>query len=341
MQALSLEARGQVVLHTLRATVFSPDADERRRAELALAAQGIEPGFALVLSMIACAGAMVPEPGERQLAAVVLKKHVKEHWDRDGRAFSPPEVSEEEKAMVRQTLLGGLADDSSKVRTAIGMAIMAIANADYPHAWPDLITHLVALIKEGRSVNGGELQGCQHRTSGQRDSWDTARPDTLAQRNLRLCVNTSLSKEYLQHPYLPVSCWRVAVIELRRIATWGASCCSANATQRVHSTTACVKACSEAGQGLYRGGCSHAPVCLRLPPMARGLAAVHGALRCLALISSDIDEQQVPQVSEKLGSEGACGRRVMTKWQTKRAAVVDRIAPWVLKLSPASLQAPQ
>lgn len=80
---------------------------------------------------------------------------------------------------------------------------------------------------------------------------------------------------------------------------------------------------------------------LRLPPVARGLAAVHGALRCLALISSDIDEQQVPQVSENLGSEEACGRRVMTKWQTKRAAVVDRIAPWVLMLSPASLQAPQ
>lgn len=224
MQVMSLEARGQVVLQILRATAFSPDADERRGAELALAAQGIEPGFALVLSMIACAGAMVPEPGERQLAAVVLKKHVKEHWDRDGRAFSPPEVSDEEKAMVRQTLLGGLVDDSSKVRTAIGMAIMAIANADYPHAWPDLIAHLVALIKEGRSVNGGELQGCQHRMLGHRDSWDAACPDTLAQHSLRLCVHTSLSKEYLQHPSLPVSCWRVSVNGLPPVASCKASC---------------------------------------------------------------------------------------------------------------------
>ena len=63
----------------------------------------------------------------RQMAAVVLKQHVKEHWTIEAKYFKAPLVGDDEKAAVRAALLPGLADSSSLLRTAIGLAISAIA----------------------------------------------------------------------------------------------------------------------------------------------------------------------------------------------------------------------
>lgn len=65
--------------------------------------------------------------GMRQMAAVVLKQHVKEHWTTEAKYFREPAVGDAEKAAVRAALLPGLADSSSLLRTAVGLAISAIA----------------------------------------------------------------------------------------------------------------------------------------------------------------------------------------------------------------------
>jgi hypothetical protein len=40
-----------------------------------------------------------------------------------------------------------LGDPDSKIRTAVGMAIAAIASWDWPQSWPGLMEHLIASIK--------------------------------------------------------------------------------------------------------------------------------------------------------------------------------------------------
>ena len=71
----------------------------------------------------------------RQMAAVVLKQHVKEHWTTEAKYFRAPVVGDAEKAAVRAALLPGLADSSSLLRTAVGLAISAIAK------WHALASH--------------------------------------------------------------------------------------------------------------------------------------------------------------------------------------------------------
>ena len=124
-------------------------------SEAALRVLAQQDGFAALLAQIAGAHPTSVEEGIRQAAAVVLKNHAKAHWDPDSRAYVAPEVPEPEKAQVRMQLLHALGDPSSKVRTAVGMAIVAIQEVDYPHAWPDVISSLVQLIQEGSSDMGG------------------------------------------------------------------------------------------------------------------------------------------------------------------------------------------
>ena len=61
--------------------------------------------------------------GHRQLAALVLKRVVKERWDRDSKHFKPPELGGDEKAAIKRDIVPGLADPHTKVRVAIGMVI--------------------------------------------------------------------------------------------------------------------------------------------------------------------------------------------------------------------------
>ena len=61
--------------------------------------------------------------GHRQLAALVLKRLVKERWDRDSKHFKPPELGSDEKSAIKRDLVPGLADPQIKVRIAIGMVI--------------------------------------------------------------------------------------------------------------------------------------------------------------------------------------------------------------------------
>ena len=61
--------------------------------------------------------------GHRQLAALVLKRLVKERWDSASKHFQPPELGGDEKTAIKRDLVPGLADPQAKVRVAIGMVI--------------------------------------------------------------------------------------------------------------------------------------------------------------------------------------------------------------------------
>ena len=85
----------------------------------------------------------------------LLKRHVKEHWTPEAAKFREPLIEDAEKAAIRATLPAGLADANSKLRTAVGMAVAAIAKWDVPQAWPSLLPELVRVISERSNSNLG------------------------------------------------------------------------------------------------------------------------------------------------------------------------------------------
>uniref|UniRef100_A0A453RBS0 Importin N-terminal domain-containing protein n=1 Tax=Aegilops tauschii subsp. strangulata TaxID=200361 RepID=A0A453RBS0_AEGTS len=95
--------------------------------------------------------------GLRQLAAVLLKQFIKQHWEEDEDNFVPPVVSASEKVVIRQLLLTSLDDSNGKIRTAIGMAVAAIGQNDWPEDWPELLPFLLKLI--GDQSNGNGVRG--------------------------------------------------------------------------------------------------------------------------------------------------------------------------------------
>ena len=136
------------VARVLEASI-SPDEATRVNAEQHLTQGGTMPGFGLAL--VRCALNRQVPPGTRQLAAVVLKKYVKEHWQEGEGKFFPPQTGDDEKAAIRELLPNGLADPEAKIRTACGMAIATIATWDWPQQWPQLTAQLVGAIRERTS----------------------------------------------------------------------------------------------------------------------------------------------------------------------------------------------
>lgn len=104
------------LLQLLKA-LLEAEPEARRQAEAQLGEAARAQGYALSLTQIAASGdtGIVPY-GARQLAAVLLKQHVKAHWVEGARHFEPPVVAEAEKQAIRQALPQGLADPSSLVR---------------------------------------------------------------------------------------------------------------------------------------------------------------------------------------------------------------------------------
>lgn len=137
--------QGGRILHCLEHTL-SAHAETIKAAESQLAIEAQQPGYGAVLCRIILANDVSVHL--RQLAAVLLKQYVKQHWVEGERGFQSPETSEQEKQQIRQSLPMGLRDADSKIRTAVGVAIAAIANWDWPQAWPGLMEFVVNSIKE-------------------------------------------------------------------------------------------------------------------------------------------------------------------------------------------------
>ncbi|KAL4434017.1 hypothetical protein ABPG75_000458 [Micractinium tetrahymenae] len=150
------------LLQLLQASL-SPDAAIRQQGEAALEAAAAAPGFGAALVAVLLSGPGAGPGGSdvpfglRQLAATVLKKLVREHWTAESPHYKGPQVGAEEKEAIREALPSGLGDESSKVRTAVAMAVAAIARWDCPQQWPGLILGLVQAItakKNANMVNG-------------------------------------------------------------------------------------------------------------------------------------------------------------------------------------------
>ena len=100
---------------------------------------------------------------------MLLKQFVKQHWMEGERGYEPPTATDEEKRFIKEALPAGLSEASSKVRTAVALAMATIAKWDYPEQWPGLLEHLISSIKASQDPNlGGCPSGACAPDAGQR-----------------------------------------------------------------------------------------------------------------------------------------------------------------------------
>lgn len=130
-----------VVLSTLSASLHP---DTQSAAEHQLNQFSSQSGYGSILLTIAANATIAIEL--RQLAAVLLKSYITKHWDATVEEFIAPEISEEEKKVIRSGLPTLLSDPSSKIRTAISLIISNIGDADWPEKWPELLPGLIVGI---------------------------------------------------------------------------------------------------------------------------------------------------------------------------------------------------
>lgn len=144
--------------------LLSADSAARQDAEHKVTEASKQSGFgaALVQTMLQ---QQYPED-LRQMAGVLLKRHVKEHWASESKHFKDPVVADNEKVLIRQQLPQGLADPRPKLRTASSMAIAAIAKWDLPDAWPGLFEMIVAAITSKSSQHSGEHMNVDTHSAG-------------------------------------------------------------------------------------------------------------------------------------------------------------------------------
>ena len=135
--------------------LLSADTAARQAGEGRLAEAAKQSGFGLALVQTILQQ-QYPE-GLRQLAAVLVKRHVKEHWATESKHFKEPVVSDSEKTAIRNQLPQGLADPLPKLQTAVSMAIAGIAKWDLPDAWPGLFEMVVGAITSKASQQSGQL----------------------------------------------------------------------------------------------------------------------------------------------------------------------------------------
>jgi hypothetical protein len=124
----------QHVLRCLHTLVYSIDTDARKTAEQQLQAAIGHEGYASLLATLSTDGGISDDLGVRQLAAVILKQVINKHWSAEVPKFEAPELSANERAHIKAVLPAGLAQESSKLRTAVAMCIAAIAKSD-PDGW--------------------------------------------------------------------------------------------------------------------------------------------------------------------------------------------------------------
>ena len=71
-------------------------------------------------------------------------------------------MADSHKNYIRERLVQGLQSTHSKLRTAFGMVISAVANFDWPESWPILMPQLLHLLQ---SPNQGSLRHIRILTS--------------------------------------------------------------------------------------------------------------------------------------------------------------------------------
>ncbi|KAF2034948.1 ARM repeat-containing protein [Setomelanomma holmii] len=95
----------------------------------------------------------------RQAALLSLKQLVLAGWSNSFEEFKGQIlVTDENKLLIRQQMLQLATQDQldRKLKSAAGLVVSKIANADYPDQWPDLLDNLIQLIP---NATDGQLHG--------------------------------------------------------------------------------------------------------------------------------------------------------------------------------------
>ncbi|WOL12812.1 importin beta-like SAD2 isoform X2 [Canna indica] len=119
----------------LRAAL-SPIPEERKAAEESLTQFQHTPQHLVRLLQIIVDGNC--DIGVRQVASIHFKNFVAKHWSPHEPA-EPQQVSESDKSMVREHILGFVAEVPPLLRAQLGECIKTIVQADYPEKWPILL----------------------------------------------------------------------------------------------------------------------------------------------------------------------------------------------------------
>ncbi|CAM9704986.1 unnamed protein product [Pylaiella littoralis] len=137
----------QTIFQAIEASTQSPLEEVRKPAEQLLKACGELPGYTSVLAAIATTHAA---PADARAAAVILLKNmVRVRWkSRGGRGAV---VADEEKAALRELLVGGVAMEEPEAMVANQLAVLMgkMARVDWPRQWPQLFPNLVTSLVSG------------------------------------------------------------------------------------------------------------------------------------------------------------------------------------------------
>ncbi|KAF9198116.1 hypothetical protein BGZ49_001176 [Haplosporangium sp. Z 27] len=136
----------QAVFQALTDTL-SADTNTRLSAELRLKELQVNPEFPI--SLVRLALARECNISQRHSAAVLLKSYVDLQWSEKSDKFQGPEPPAETKVLVRELVLTGLSDPTSRIRSSCAYVISKIAHHDWPEQWTNLLDVLVHHLKNG------------------------------------------------------------------------------------------------------------------------------------------------------------------------------------------------
>jgi importin-9 len=97
----------------------------------------------------------------RQLASVMLKQYVEEHWCQDADEsgdFSKLIVPEQVKKIIKSMLPEALYDPNSKLRNTVAYTISTIATTDWPNDWAELFEIIVKCLGGNDDSIHGTMQ---------------------------------------------------------------------------------------------------------------------------------------------------------------------------------------
>ncbi|KAH3759284.1 Importin 9 [Pelomyxa schiedti] len=140
-----LSSGGSGVLLQVVGSLLSDIKETRNAAEEKLHQLEKQNGFGVELAVTSLKQD-IPVPA-RQMAAIVLKNYVRQHWDSKSSKFVAPPVESTDKQALREILPFGLGDPESKIRTAVSMVMAQIAQWDWPSEWPTLLSILVEYLR--------------------------------------------------------------------------------------------------------------------------------------------------------------------------------------------------
>lgn len=97
----------------------------------------------------------------RQLASVMLKKYVEDHWGNDESLDNTQKsvvATNPAKDMIRKILPNGLYDPNSKIRASVAYTIATIAAVDWPNTWTDLFDIIIKCLGGNDDSIHGAMQ---------------------------------------------------------------------------------------------------------------------------------------------------------------------------------------